>query len=152
MDIRAVLRSLQLPVAAVGVIVMTFAVAGVLTLPTAPSRSEVFVAGLARIALYVIGWIGFLVFTVGLAIPPGDGYGVHFTHQQRRLFILAGAAAAVSMVGPFAAYGILLSNPLVGMVLWAGTVSVAMIAVAVSVLWRGVQAVQQRYTLPVGPI
>ena len=112
-------------------------------MPSPPPESEGFVAGLAIVFLYFLGWIGFLVLSFGLAIPPGDGYGISFNRYQRGLFAFAGTAGVLSAVGPFIAFGLLLSHPSLMGTAWVVIMSVALIALTVGLLWRGVQAVRQ---------
>ncbi|PSQ01744.1 hypothetical protein BRC92_10060 [Halobacteriales archaeon QS_4_69_31] len=142
MDLRSILGSLQLPVATVGTLLVVVAVGSVATMPSPPPESEGVVAGLAVLFMYVLAWVGFLVTSLGLAIPPGDGYGVTFTRYQRGLFVLAAVAGLLSAVGPFVAFGLVYSNPSLMTTAWLALASVAVLSLAAGLVWRGVQAVR----------
>lgn len=143
MNVRSMLGSLQIPVAVVGAALVAFAVVGVVTMPPPPPESDGFVSGLAAIALYVMGWVGFLVASLGLAIPPGEGYGVTFTRHQRWLFVIAAVAGVGSVVGPFVAFGLFLSNPSLMVSGWIAIMGIAVLALLSGLGWRGVQAIRQ---------
>lgn len=144
MDVRSLLGSLQLPVAGIGLFVMLISLATAFTMPPSPPDSEGFVQGLALIALYVFAWGGFVVLSLGLAIPPGEGFGIDFTRIQRGLFLVAAVAAVASAVVPFAMFGLLYSNPnLLAMSLLA-LFAVALLTFTTSVVWRAGQAVAGR--------
>lgn len=142
MDLRSALGSLQLPVAGTGAFLVVVSVGQILTMPSPPPESDGFVGGLAVLFLYFLAWVGFLVLSLGLAIPPGDGYGITFTRAQRVLFLLAAVAALVSAVGPFVAFGLIYSNPSLMVSAWLAITGIALLALATGLGWRGVQAVQ----------
>lgn len=144
MDLRALLGSLQIPVAALGGFLVIFSISLVLTMPSPPPESEGFVSGLAFIFLYFLAWVGVLVTSFGLAIPPGEGYGITFNRYQRGLFLLAGVAGVLSAVGPFAAFGLIYSNPSLMVNAWLATMGVAVIALLSGLVWRGAQTVYRR--------
>jgi hypothetical protein len=106
MRLRSVLGSLQLPVAVFGFVVVGFALVGAWSVPPSPPDSEGFVEGLAYIVLYAIGICGFVTGSLGLAIPPGDGYGVQFNRWQRWLFVAAAATAVGSIAVPLFGFGL----------------------------------------------
>ena len=139
MDVRSALGSLQLPVVAVGLALVVFAVGGIVSMDPPPAGSEGFVGGLAVLFLYFLAWVGFLVLSLGLAIPPLNGYGLRFTRAQRALFVLAGLAGLVSAVGPFVAFGLIYSNPGLMVTAWVATVGVGILALLTGLVWRGVQ-------------
>jgi hypothetical protein len=139
MDVRSALGSLQLPVAAVGLALVVFAVGGIVSMDPPPAGSEGFVGGLAVLFLYFLAWVGFLVLSLGLAIPPLNGYGLRFTRAQRGLFVLAGVAGLVSAVGPFVAFGLIYSNPNLLVTAWLAIVSVGILALLSGLVWRSIQ-------------
>lgn len=141
MNVRSLLGSLQLPIAAVGTVLVVFAVGQLVTMNPPPPGSEGFVHGLALIILYVLAWVGFVVLSMGLAIPPKDGYGIAFTRRQRGLFVTAAVAAVLSAVGPFVAFGLIYSNPTLLVSAWLAVMSVAIIALAAGLIWRGAEAI-----------
>jgi len=141
MRVRALLGSLQIPVAAVGVALVLVSVGSVVTMDP-PPEGEGFVAGLALVFLYFLAWVGFLVTSFGLAIPPGDGYGVTFNRYQRGLFVIAGVAGFLSAVGPFVLFGLLYSNPSLMGTAWVATMGVAVLSLAAGLLWRGITSVR----------
>lgn len=142
MNVRSILGSLQIPVAVVGAALVAVAVVGTVTMPPPPPESDGFVAGLATIALYVVGWIGVLVASLGLAIPPGEGRGITFTRRQRWLFVLAAMASIGSVVVPFVAFGLLLSNPSLMVAGWLAIMGVAVLALFAGLGWRAAQAIR----------
>lgn len=141
MRIRALLGSLQIPVAAVGAALVVFSVGSVVTMDP-PPEGDGFVAGLAILFMYFLAWVGFLVTSFGLAIPPGDGYGVTFNRYQRGLFVVAGVAGVLSAVGPFVLFGLLYSNPTLMGTTWVATMGVAVLSLAAGLCWRGVETVR----------
>lgn len=142
MNVRAMVGSLQIPIAVVGTLLIVFSVGAIVMIPSPPPGSEGFVSGLAFIFLYFLGWIGFLALSFGLAIPPGGGYGIRFNRYQRALFVLSGLAGILSAVGPFVAFGVLLSHPSLIGTAWVAIMGVGLLALTAGLLWRGVQAVQ----------
>jgi hypothetical protein len=86
MNGRQLLGSPQLQVAMVG---GGLTVGGVWGLTT---MSGGVAAGFAAIVLLLTVWVGLLLLPVGLLITPAGGYGIEFTHLQRRL--LAGTVIA----------------------------------------------------------
>lgn len=142
MNVRALLGSLQLPVAVLGAGLVVVSIGGISTMPSPPPGSEGFAAGLALLFLYFLGWVGFLVLSFGLAIPPGDGYGIGFNRYQRGLFVLAGVAGLTSAIGPFVAFGLLFSHPSLIGIAWLVIMGVAVLALTAGLLWRGIQALQ----------
>lgn len=139
MDVRSALGSLQLPIAALGLALVVFAVGGIVTMDPPPAGSEGFVGGLAVLFLYFLAWIGFLVLSAGLAIPPLNGYGLRFTRSQRGLFLLAALAALLSAVGPFVAFGLVYSNPGAMVTAWVVVTGVGVLSLLSGLVWRGVQ-------------
>lgn len=145
MDARSLLGSLQLPIAGVGALVLVLSVATLLMIPPSPPESEGFVRGLAYIALYVIAWGGFVLFALGLAIPPGsDGFGIRFTRAQRALFAVAALAAVASGIGPFVAFALLYSNPSLFVNSLLALVVIAVLSLLAGLGWRAGQAVRTR--------
>lgn len=144
MEIRSLLGSLQLPVAGIGLFVTLISLAMAFTMPPSPPDSEGFVQGLALLALYVFAWGGFVVLSLGLAIPPGEGFGIGFTRIQRGLFLVAALTAAASAIVPFAMFGLLYSNPeLLAMSLLA-LFAVALLTFTTSLAWRAGQVLADR--------
>jgi len=144
MDAKSLFGSLQLPVATVGALLVALSVGSILTMPSPPPESEGFVAGLAVLFLYFLAWVGFLVLSAGLAIPPGDGYGITFTRAQRGLFVTAAVAGLLSAVGPFVAFGLLLSRPSLMAGAWLALMGLALTALTGGLVWRGIRAVWTR--------
>ncbi|EMA08558.1 hypothetical protein [Haloferax denitrificans] len=146
-SLRTVLGSLQLPVAGAGVALLAFVWWTAATMPPPPPGSDGFAHGLAGFFLLVFGVVGFVLLAGGLLIPPGPGYGVHFTRRQRWLFAYALVAPALA-VGGFLAT-VVLSAGLGGLGGLAGSaVSLvaltAPLAVLVGVGWRGAQVAAAR--------
>ena len=139
MDVRSALGSLQIPVAGLGLALIVFAVGGILNVEPPPPGSDGFVGGLAVLFLYFLGWVGCLVLSVGLAIPPLNGYGLRFTRYQRGLFLLAALAAFLSAVGPFVLFGLVYSNPGAMVVAWFVVTGIAVLSLLSGLVWRGVQ-------------
>ncbi|MFC7202962.1 hypothetical protein ACFQJC_05515 [Haloferax namakaokahaiae] len=144
---RAILGSLQLPVAGVGfgLLVLTLLYAN--SIPPSPPQSDGFVEGLAGFFILVFGAIGFVLLVAGLLIPPGPGYGIHFTRKQRWLFAYALAAPLVG-VGAFLA-SLTLSAAVGG--LFEAAVSVFFVALSTAPLallaglgWKAVQVATAR--------
>lgn len=142
MKVRALLGSLQVPIAAIGLLGVAAAVGGIVTLDPPPAGSEGFLSGLAILFLYFLGWMGFLVLALGLAIPPGDGYGITFNRYQRGLFVVAAVGALASAVGPFVAFGLVYSNPSLLFNSWLVITSVAVLSLVGGLVWRGVEALR----------
>ncbi|WP_411967461.1 hypothetical protein [Haloferax sp. YSSS75] len=142
-SLRAILGSLQLPVAGVGVVVLALASWNLYTLPPSPPGSDGFVEGLAVFFLFVGIVVGFVLLVLGLLIPPGPGYGIHFTRRQRWLF-------AYALVGPIAgllgtvSLAFLTTGPWVT-TLVAVAVGTAPLAVLVGIGWRAGQVAFERY-------
>ncbi|ELZ90462.1 hypothetical protein [Haloferax sulfurifontis] len=143
-SLRAVLGSLQLPVAGSGVALLAFVWWTAVTMPPPPPGSDGFAHGLAGFFLLVFGVVGFALLASGLLIPPGPGYGVRFTRRQRWLFAYALVAPALA-VGGFLAT-VVLSAALGGLA--GSAVSLvaltAPLAVLVGVGWRGAQVAAAR--------
>ena len=136
MNLRAALGSLQLPIAGIGALLVAVAIGGIATMPSPPPGSEGFVSGLAALFLYFVGWVGFLIMSTGLAIPPGEGYGITFDRRQRWLFVTAAVAGFLSAIGPFVAFGLLLSNPSLMVSAWLALMGVAIAALLLGIAWR----------------
>ncbi|MFK8215424.1 hypothetical protein [Haloferax volcanii] len=146
-SVRAVLGSLQLPVAGAGVALLAFVWRTAVTMPPTPPGSDGFAHGLAGFFLLVFGVVGFVLLAGGLLIPPGPGYGVRFTRRQRWLFAYALVAPALA-VGGFLAT-VVLSSALGGLGGLAGSVVslvalTAPLAVLVGVGWKGAQVAAAR--------
>ncbi|MFC7251238.1 hypothetical protein ACFQJ5_15540 [Halomicroarcula sp. GCM10025324] len=139
MDVRSALGTLQLPVATLGLALLLVALVGIATMDPPPAGSDGFVGGLAVFFLYIVAWVGFLVLSLGLAIPPLGGYGLRFTRPQRGLFLLAGLAAFLSAVGPLVAFGLVFSNPGAMVLTWLAITAVGILSLVGGVVWRGVQ-------------
>ena len=101
MNGRQLLGSLQLPVATIG---GGLTVAGIWSLNTMSAGGGV-AAGFAAILLLVTVWVGLLLLPVGSLIPPAGGYGIEFTHVQRRLLAVI---VVVVLVAPFVGAALLL--------------------------------------------
>ncbi|RDZ35511.1 MULTISPECIES: hypothetical protein [unclassified Haloferax] len=147
-SLRAVLGSLQLPVAGAGVALLAFVWRTAVTMPPPPPGSDGFAHGLAGFFLLVFGVAGFVLLAGGLLIPPGPGYGVRFTRRQRWLFAYALVAPALA-VGGFLAT-VVASSALGGLGGLAGSaVSLvaltAPLAVLVGVGWKGAQVAAARF-------
>lgn len=142
-SLRAIVGSLQLPIAGVGLFVLALSSWNIYTLPPSPPGSDGFVEGLAVFFLFVGILVGFTLFVVGLLVPPGPGYGVHFTRRQRWLFAyalvgpLAGLVATVSLA-------FLTTGPWVGNLVVVAVVT-APLAVLVGLGWRAGQVARDRY-------
>ena len=147
MNFRSALGSLQLPVAAIGALLVAFAVSGVLSLASAPAPDgEGFVRGLAVVFLYVIGLLGFVVFALGLAIRPGEGRGVSFRRHQRQLLFAGAGATAAALLLPLVAFGVLYGAALEGgqlpLYLWGLLHVVGALSVGTALAWRGTEAIR----------
>ena len=147
MNFRSALGSLQLPVAAVGALLVAFAVDSILSLASAPAPDgEGFVRGLTMVVLYAAGLFGFVVFALGLAIRPGEGHGVSFRRRQRRLlFAGAGATAAallLPLVGTGVLYGTALGDSQLPLYLWGLLHVVGALSVGTALAWRGAEAIR----------
>lgn len=150
MNLRSLLGSLQLPVAGVGFLLVAVSAVELLALPPSPPGSDGFVEGLAALLLFVAAWAGFFLAAVGLAIPPGDGFGVRFTRWQRRLFVAAAALAVASAAVPVVALTLVVTlglPPSVVVLLWLGLMAAAVLALVGGVGWRVGQAVARRVDL-----
>ncbi len=145
MELRSVVGSLQLPVAAVGALLAALAVDGLLSLPSTPD-GEGFLQGLAVLFLYAVGLVGFVLFTLGLAIRPGDGYGVSFRRRQRRLLFAGAGATAGALLLPLVAFGLLYAAAMGGsrapFYLWGLLHAVGVLSVGAALAWRGADAVR----------
>ncbi|ADE02633.1 hypothetical protein [Haloferax volcanii] len=144
-SLRAVLGSLQLPVAGAGVALLAFVWRTAVTMPPPPPGSDGFAHGLAGFFLLVFGVAGFVLLAGGLLIPPGPGYGVRFTRRQRWLFAYALVAPALA-VGGFLAT-VVASSALGGVAVSAVSLVAltAPLAVLIGVGWRGAQAAAARF-------
>lgn len=142
MKTRALLGSFQLPVAGVGAVLLTGAVGTILLLP--PAEGEGFVRGLAVLFLYVLAWSGFVVLSVGLAIPPSGGYGIQFGRRQRGLFVVAAIAAVGSAIGPFVAFRLFYTDTELLVYSLLGLAGLAVIALSGGLLWRFGEVVRTR--------
>jgi hypothetical protein len=136
------LGTLQLPVAGLGTLLVAFSIGSILTTSSPAPEGEGFVSGLAILFLYFLAWIGFLILSFGLSIPPGDGFGVTFNRYQRGLFIVAAGAGLLSAVGPFVAFGLLLSDTSLMVNSLLALMGVALLSLLVGLLWRAIQAIQ----------
>ncbi|KAB1193020.1 hypothetical protein GJR96_06015 [Haloferax sp. MBLA0076] len=147
-SLRAVVGSLQLPVAGLGLTIVAFTWWGAYTLPPAPPGSDGFAHGLAGFFLLLFGLVGFVLLVVGLLIPPGPGYGIDFTRRQRWLFAYALVAPLVGVAAFFAAV-FAPSNPLgiedYSFAVLSLGVGSAPLAVLVSIGWKAVHVAVERY-------
>ena len=147
MSVRSRLGVLQLPLAGFGLLVVAWAVSQLLTLPPSPPDSDGFVEGLAIFFLAASGFVGFVFVALGLAIPPGDNFGIRFTRWQRRLFVGAAIAALGSVVVPLAAWPLLASTgfgPDTAFVTGVGLSAVAVLALVGGLGWRTAEAIAPR--------
>lgn len=147
MSLRSRLGGLQLPVAAVGLLVAALAIAQFLALEPAPPDGDGFVRGLAVLFLYVAGVAGFVVAALGFAVPPGDGFGIRFNRTQRRLLVGAALAAFGSLVAPLVAWPVMAATPLgfEGVVWsWVALTALAVLAFVGSLGWRAAEEVARR--------
>lgn len=142
MDVRSLVGSLQLPITGLGALATVSAVGMLLSLET-PARPDI-PHGFAILFLYVLAWAGITVTSLGLAIPPGEGYGIRFRRGQRLLFVLAAVASVASAVVPFVALTLIYSQPNVAVYSWLGTITVAVLALVGGVGWRAVDAARAR--------
>lgn len=150
MRVRALLGSLQLPVAGVGAVVFLGSVAALASLPPSPA-GEGFVRGLAVLVLFVGAWAGFVVAALGLAIPPGeDGVGVRFSRGQRLLLLAAGGLALASAVAPLAFWAVVVAiglAPGTAALAWFAVMGLAVVALLAGVGWRAAEGVAPRLGL-----
>ena len=147
-SLRAILGSLQLPVAGAGLVVLALTWSTFQSLPPSPPQSDGFVEGLAAFFLLLFGLFGYGLFVGGLLIPPGPGYGIEFTHKQRWLFAYALVApvvgVAIFFVGIASMY-----DPGDTMESVFGFLSLAVVgaplALVVGLGWKAVQVAIERY-------
>lgn len=144
------LSALQLPVALAGAAVVAWAVAELATLPPPPPGGDGLPGGLAALFLYGVAWVGFVVCSVGLAIPSDGRRGVAFSRGQRRLFGAAAVAAVASAVLPVVGFGLLLAAvgadvAWLAVLGWLVPAAVAVLALLAGLGWRAAEA------LSVGP-
>lgn len=147
MTLRSGLRSLQLPVAGFGLLVVAQAIHELRTIPEPPPGSDGFVGGLAVFFLGLFALGGFVIAALGFAIPPGDGFGIRFDPWQRRLFVAAALAAVASILAPLVGWSVLVAlglGPGAVVFVWFGLAAVAVLAFAVALGWRIAQAVARR--------
>lgn len=100
MNGRQLLGSLQLPVVTIGGVLTIVGVWGL----TMMSAGGGVAAGFAAFLILVTVWVGLLLLPVGLLITPAGGYGIEFTHVQRRLLAVIGV---VVLAVPFVGAGLL---------------------------------------------
>lgn len=147
MRVRAILGSLQLPVAGVGAVVFLGSVAAIASLPPSP-EGEGFVRGLAVLVLFVGAWAGFVVTAFGLAIPPGeDGVGVQFSRGQRLLLLAAGGLGLASAVAPLVFWAVVVTvglSPGTATLAWFALMGIAVVALLAGVGWRAAEAAAPR--------
>jgi len=93
---RRVLGSLQLPIAGIGLSSCLLFLAILASLfgkmPEGNGFIDVLLFG------YALAVAGYVLFAVGLAIPPAPGFGIGFRRGQRLLFLSAAVAAVASVV------------------------------------------------------
>lgn len=142
MTIKSMVGSLQLPIAGLGTILCVSALTTLMSLPPSPP-GEGFVRGLALVVLFITAWAGFVIASLGLAIPPGDTVGIQFNRWQRRLFLLAGALAVLSAATPLVFWVIVGStNFSLGSagLAWVIVMGLAILSLGSSIVWRIGQA------------
>lgn len=146
MDLRSVLGSLQLPVAALGALVAVGSLWQITQLVPIPDRGGL-PGGLALLFLYGIAVLGLTVCALGFAIPPGDGIGIEFERRQRYLFGLSALAAVGSVVLPLVTLPVVLgAGPgqnllwLVA-VAWLAPLAIAVLSLLGALCWRAGTAV-----------
>lgn len=147
-SLRAILGSMQLPVAGLGLVVLGATWWWFRNLPPSPPGSDGFVEGLAGIFLLVFGLAGYALFVAGLLIPPGPGYGIQFTRKQRWLFAYALVVPVVGVVVFFSSIAMSAavggaSEPL--LTVFFVIVPTAPLAVVVGLGWKGGQVAVERY-------
>lgn len=144
MRLRSAVGALQLPVIGIGFLLLVFSIGQLLLLEPPPATGDGFVSGLAVLILYVLAWIGFVVMSIGFAIPPADGRGISFNRYQRALFITAAVSAVLSAIGPFIGFALLYSDPDLFVASWVALMGIAVIAFFGGLSWRGIQVIKQR--------
>lgn len=149
MDLRSAVGSLQVPVAVVGGLLLVGALAQLAAMPEPPPGQDDIPHGFAVLFLYAVVWIGFVVGSLGLAIPPGDGYGIRFNRYQRLLFLGAAGAAFASLLLPIVAFGWLFATTMGGNVelavlAWFGPSALAVIALVGGLGWRAAEEIVPR--------
>ncbi|WP_132057597.1 hypothetical protein [Halorussus amylolyticus] len=147
MSLRSRLGVLQLPVTGVGFLGVAFAASQLSAIPPSPPDSDGFVEGLAVLLFFAVGFVGFVVAALGLAIPPGENVGIRFNRWQRRLFVGAAVAAVASLVVPFVAWPVLASTVFAtefSVLAWLVLSLAAVSALVAGLGWRAAQAVARR--------
>lgn len=143
--LRRVLGSLQLPIASIGLIMWVLSSVIFASLFGKTPEGEGFIHGGALLFSYALAVAGYALFAVGLAIPPGPGFGIHFRRKQRLCFVGAAVAAVASVVLPLALLPTALggnANPI--FYAWVTTTSLAILGVAAGLAWRGGEWIGQR--------
>ncbi len=149
MNLRSVLGSLQLPVAALGALVAVGSFWQITELMPIPDQGGL-PGGLALLFLYAFGVVGIAVCALGFAIPPGDGYGIQFQRRQRLLFGLSAVGAIGSAILPLLALPVAASaGPEQGLfwvigLAWLGPLAVSLLSLAGALSWRGAIAAYGR--------
>lgn len=139
MRTRAVLGSLQLPIAGLGGLLLVGAVAALLSMPPSPPESEGFVRGLAMLVLFVVAWAGFVIIAIGLAVPPRTGAGIRFNQWQRRLLILAAILSILSLLSPLLFWSVVATTGISlgsAALTWVVVMGLAVLSLITSVGWR----------------
>lgn len=147
MRVRALLTSLQLPVAGVGLLLVAASGYRLLTLPEPPAGSDGFVEGIVAFFLYLCAVAGLIVTAVGLAIPADGRFGVRFRRRQRLLFVLAALAALASLLSPLVVWPAAIAagaSPGVVFRAWFGLTALAVLVILIGVGWRAVEVALAR--------
>ena len=147
MKLRSALGSLQLPVAGLGLLVVAVSLTQLQAIPEPPPGSDGFVEGLATFFLGLLALGGFVVSSLGFAIPPGEGYGVRFGRWQRRLFVAAAVGGLASLLVPLFAWSVASATglgPGAVVLAWLGTLALAVLSFVAALGWRIAEAVARR--------
>ncbi|WP_254766955.1 hypothetical protein [Salinilacihabitans rarus] len=147
MRVRALLTSLQLPVAGVGLLLVAASGYRLLTLPEPPVGSNGFVDGVVAFFLYLCVVAGLIVTAIGLAIPADDQSGVRFRRHQRLLFVLAALAALAGLLSPLVVWPAAVAAGASAAVVfrsWLGLTALAGLVILVGVGWRAVEVALAR--------
>lgn len=145
MNLRSVLGSLQLPVAALGALVAVGSFWQITEILPIPDQGGL-PGGLAMLFLYALGVVGIAVCALGFAIPPGDGFGIQFERRQRLLFGLSAAGAIGSILLPLLALPVALgAGPeqdlfWVAGLAWLGPLAISLLSLLGALGWRGATA------------